>query len=131
MVVGCWTLRYLPVAWEGVRRAMLGLDRDLVDAARLEGANSWAMVREVQWPLIGPQAAVVWYLTYVLCLWDVETLILVVPAGRETLALRIFNLLHYGHNVQVNALCLLLLGLAVLPLAGGRIFKALLRKDDA
>jgi len=27
-------------------------------------------------------------------------------ARRQTLALRIFNLLHYGHNPQVNALCL-------------------------
>ena len=41
--------------------------------------------------------------------WDVETLVLIVPPGGETLSLRIFNLLHYGHNSQVNALCLLLL----------------------
>jgi DNA-binding beta-propeller fold protein YncE len=31
--------------------------------------------------------------------------------------LRIFNLLHYGHNPQVAALCLALLGVAALPLA--------------
>ncbi len=130
MVVVCWTLRYVPLAWEGVRRAMLGVERDLVDAARLEGARGWAMVREIQWPLIGPQAAVAWYFTYLLCLWDVETLILVVPAGRETLALRIFNLLHYGHNVQVNALCLLLLGLAVLPLVAARVLKAVMGRDN-
>ena len=37
--------------------------------------------------------------------------------GGETLAVRIFGLLHYGHNSQVNALCLLLLALAVAPLA--------------
>src|ERR1039458_9902407 len=36
--------------------------------------------------------------------------------GGETLALRVFNLLHYGHNAQVNALCLMLLALAVAPL---------------
>jgi DNA-binding beta-propeller fold protein YncE len=43
-------------------------------------------------------------------------MILVVPPGGETLALRVFNLLHYGHNAQVNALCLTLLALAVAPL---------------
>ena len=57
-----------------------------------------------------------WYVTYLLCLWDVETLVLIVPPGGESLSLRIFNLLHYGHNSQVNALCLLLLALALLPL---------------
>jgi DNA-binding beta-propeller fold protein YncE len=45
----------------------------------------------------------------------VESLILVIPPGRETLALRVFNLLHYGHNAQVNALCLTLLGVALVP----------------
>src|SRR5205809_8075369 len=43
-------------------------------------------------------------------------MILVVPPGGETLAPRIFNLLHYGHNAQVNALCLTLLAVAVVPL---------------
>jgi hypothetical protein len=36
--------------------------------------------------------------------------------GGETLAVRIFNFLHYGHNSQVNALCLLLLLLALAPI---------------
>ena len=57
-----------------------------------------------------------WYIVFLLCLWDVESMILVVPPGGETLALRVFNLLHYGHNAQVNALCLTLLALAVAPL---------------
>jgi DNA-binding beta-propeller fold protein YncE len=57
----------------------------------------------------------------------VETILLVVPPGGETLALRIFNLLHYGHNAHVNALCMLLLLLALAPLmvfAFSRIFAA-------
>jgi DNA-binding beta-propeller fold protein YncE len=41
--------------------------------------------------------------------------VLVTPPGGETLALRIFNLLHYGHTAHVNANCLLLLGLAIAP----------------
>ena len=70
----------------------------------------------MQWAQISPQAAALWYIVFLLCLWDVESMILVVPPGGETLALRIFNLLHYGHNAQVNALCLTLLALAVAPL---------------
>jgi ABC-type Fe3+ transport system permease subunit len=62
-------------------------------------------------------AAATWYITYLFCLWDVETLILIVPPGGETLALRIFNLLHYGHNAQVNAMCLVLVFLAAVPAA--------------
>src|SRR5437764_4331290 len=92
------------------------VDPDLMDAARLNGATRWQMLRHVYWPQIRPQVAAAWYIIFLLCLWDVESMILVVPPGGETLALNIFNLLHYGHNAQVNALCLTLLGLVVIPL---------------
>ncbi len=116
IVVLAFVIRYLAIGWTGISAAFAGTDRNLTDAARIEGASRWQMLRRVQWPQIAPQAAAVWYIVFLLCLWDVETIILVVPPGGETLALRAFNLLHYGHNAQVNALCLLLLLLAVAPL---------------
>jgi len=89
----------------------------------------------VHWPQVAPALAAAWFVTYLLCLWDVETLVLIVPPGGETLALRIFNFLHYGHNAQVNALCLVLLALAVAPLLlfwTGRILRgAGRRRGDA
>lgn len=117
IVLLAWVLRYVGPAWNGVAHALRATDRDLSDAARLEGASPWQRLWLVQWPQIAPQAAVAWYVVYLLCLWDVETLVLIVPPGGETLALRVFNLLHYGHNAQVNALCLTLLALALAPLA--------------
>src|SRR5437867_3417137 len=111
-----WTLRYLAVGWNTTAHALRSVDRDLSDSARLEGASRWQLLRHVHWPQIAPQLAAAWYLTYLFCLWDAETLILVMPPGAETLSVRVFNFLHYGHNAQVNALCLLLLMLAVAPL---------------
>src|SRR6266576_48168 len=55
-------------------------------------------------------------------------MILIYPPGAETLALRIFNLLHYGYNAQISALCLVLLGLAVAPLLFWRMAMSLYRK---
>jgi ABC-type Fe3+ transport system permease subunit len=109
-------LRYLAVGWALVRHALRSADPDLVDAARLEGASTWQIFWQVQWPQVAPQLAAAWYLVFLLCLWDVETLVLIMPPGGETVALRIFNLLHYGHTAHVNALCLVLLGGGVAPL---------------
>jgi ABC-type Fe3+ transport system permease subunit/streptogramin lyase len=116
IVVLAYVIRYLALGWNSVAHALRTVDRDLTDVARLDGASRWQMLRYVQWPQIAPQAAAAWYVVFLLCLWDVESMILVVPPGGETLALRVFNLLHYGHNAQVNALCLTLLGLAITPL---------------
>src|SRR5947208_2129316 len=112
-----WTLRYLAVGWNTTAHALGSVDRDLSDSARLEGASRWQLLRHVHWPQVAPQLGAAWYLTYLFCLWDAETLILIMPPGAEALSLRVFNFLHYGHNPQVNALCLILLLIAMAPLA--------------
>lgn len=117
IVLFAFVLRYLAVGSHPVGRALHELDPNLNDAARLDGANRWQLFRRIEWPQIAPRAFVAWYIVFLLCLWDVESIVLIYPPGGETLALRVFNLLHYGHNPQVNALCLVLLALAVAPLA--------------
>jgi len=135
IVVLAFVIRYFAVGWTATRHAIGSVDSDLTDAAKLEGATRWQLLRHVHWPQIAPQMYAAWYVIYLLCLWDVESMVLVVPPGGETLALRIFNLLHYGHNAQVNALCLTLLALAVMPLAVGGAYVALravwLRRDTS
>jgi iron(III) transport system permease protein len=116
LVVLAFTLRYLALAWTAIAHARAAMDGDVVDAGRVSGASGWPLFRRIVWPQIASQVAMAWYLTYLLCLWDVETLVLIYPPGGETLALRIFNLLHYGHHAQVNAMCVTLLALAVAPL---------------
>jgi ABC-type Fe3+ transport system permease subunit/streptogramin lyase len=123
-------VRYFVLGWTAVRHALDSADPDLTDAARMVGASRWQTLRWVIWPQVAPQVCAAWYVVYLLCLWDVESLVLILPPGGETLALRVFNLLHYGHNAQVNALCLMLLVLALAPLLawhGMRLARTALR----
>lgn len=122
IVVLAFVLRYLALGWNVLVRASRSVDPDLLDVAQLEGANRWQVLRHVHWPQIAPQVLAAWYIVFLLCLWDVESMILVTPPGGETLAVRIFNLLHYGHNAQVNALCLTLLVVALAPLVFWRLW---------
>ena len=77
--------------WTAARHAVASVDKDLTDAARLEGASRWQMFRFVIWPQIAPQMFAAWYVVYLLCLWDVESIVLVQPPGGETLALQDFQ----------------------------------------
>jgi ABC-type Fe3+ transport system permease subunit/DNA-binding beta-propeller fold protein YncE len=122
IVILAFGIRYLGLGWNSTGHALRTLDSDLTDAARLDGATAWQLIRRVHWPEIAPQIAAAWYIIFLLCLWDVESMILVYPPGGETLALRVFNLLHYGDNAQVNALCLTLLALAAAPMVCWRIW---------
>jgi iron(III) transport system permease protein len=119
-----WTIRYVAIGWTGVAQAMRSVDTDLLDVARIEGASAWQRFQHVTLPQVGPWLGAAWLIVYLLCLWDVETLVLIAPPGAETLAARIFGFLHYGHNAQVNALCLTLLGLAILPIVAWTAWRA-------
>lgn len=125
IVLTALTLRHLAPAWAIAAHAVRSADSNLADAARSLGAPCGRVLRDVQWPQLAPGLAAAWYAVYLLCLWDVETVVLIQPPGGETLALRIFNLLHYGHGTQVNALCVLMVGMAVAPLALWGIVKKL------
>jgi len=116
LVIVAFTLRYFAPAFILISHSLKTADKNLIDAAHLEGASGWQLLRLSYLPQIFPQLCIAWYVSYLFCLWDVETLVLIVPPGSETISLRIFNLLHYGHNSQVNALCIVLLLLAILPL---------------
>ena len=130
IVLLAFGLRYFALGWEGMRWARASMDADLQTLTDLVGLPWWQRWRHLVLRQAGPALAATWYVVYLLCLWDTETLVLVVPPGGETLALRVFNLLHYGHHAQVNALCLILLLLALLPLAAWAVF-GLLKKKPA
>ncbi len=119
VVVLGWTLRYFAPVWTALRLASTQLDPGPIESVRLAGGNRWQVFRLAIAPQLAPIAAGAWYLAFLFCLWDVETLVLIVPPGGATLSLRIFNLLHYGHSGQISSLCLILLGIAVMPLVAG------------
>jgi iron(III) transport system permease protein len=108
-------LRYAGPVWVLVRQGFRMRDAALVDAARLEGLGRWATLRHVYWPRGRTAGLAAGYTAYLLCLWDAEITSLLYPPGAETLAVRAFNLLHYGHDATVNALCLILLAVAAGP----------------
>jgi ABC-type Fe3+ transport system permease subunit/DNA-binding beta-propeller fold protein YncE len=116
IVILALTIRYIVIAWISMRHALDSVDRDLLDSAQLCGASRYQVFRSILWPQIAPRVLLTGYILFLFCLWDVESTILIMPPGLETMAFRVFNLLHYGHNSQINALCLILLLLALAPL---------------
>lgn len=109
-------IRYVAPGMTVIAAGVRATDPQLAEAASSLGASRWRVFRDTVWPQLGPTMLTAWYAVYLLCLWDVESVVLIQPPGGETLALRIFNLLHYGHGAQVNGLCVVMVGLAVAPL---------------
>ncbi|MCC6233353.1 MAG: hypothetical protein IT580_11960 [Verrucomicrobiales bacterium] len=116
VVVLALGLRFGGLGWLAAVLARARMDTRWREVLRMQGAGAWATWRHGCWPAGKGGLGVAWYIIYLMCLWDVETLLLVVPPGGDTLSLVIFNLLHYGYATQVSALGILLGALALVPL---------------
>ncbi|HET6572766.1 MAG TPA: hypothetical protein VFG68_04120 [Fimbriiglobus sp.] len=125
-IAAAWAavVRLFPVAVVVIWPAVRAVPRDLLEAAKLDGVSVW---RYVLVPLTGP--AVVWAVLAVaaLALGEVSASKLVEPPGWPSYILRLFDLMHYGAESTVAALCLMqlaattLLAAAVVWLTGGRL----------
>jgi iron(III) transport system permease protein len=58
------------------------------------------------------------FIVFILCFGELGMTLLVMPPGRETIPIKIYNLMHYGADQMVAALCLILV-LFILLIAGG------------
>ncbi|MEW6367472.1 MAG: hypothetical protein AB1714_22825 [Acidobacteriota bacterium] len=104
--------RFMPLAALLVYGRLRRLDSGLMDAARVHQENGiqtfWLVWRPILSPALRVSAGIV--IAFSLC--ELGASILVAPPGRPPLAVRLYNLLHYGASDQVAALCLALMGAA-------------------
>ncbi len=109
MVVLAYTGRFLPFAFAAVVSGMHHVGEELEEAARLCTASEIKIIRRIVLPLLVPSISVGFLITFILSLGELRATLLVLPAGRETLLLKMYNLMHYGAHEQVAALSLFLM----------------------
>ena len=79
----------------------------VLEAASLDGAGRIRQLLAVVIPQILTFMASLWILAFAISVGDLSTSILAVPPGVTTVAIRVFNLVHYGVEDQLAGLCLL------------------------
>ena len=89
-------------------------DPNIEDAAAIDCRRWHQRFFHIDFPLhVGPIAASM-IIVFVLVAGELNATVLMVPPGKETLAVTIDNLLHYGANVKASVLCLTEAALVVL-----------------
>ncbi len=91
------------------------LDPNLAAAASLIPVSRWKRWIHIEFPLILPGFLVAWLVGFVLCMRELGATLLVIPPGRETLTLRIYNLMHYGAGNLVSALSVIVIVISLIP----------------
>ena len=86
-------------------------------AAEISGANWFRRILFICIPLARPGIIASWFVGYIFSLRDTGITMLVYPPGHETLPVRIFTLMANGKQELIAALCVIMIGATLIPLA--------------
>jgi iron(III) transport system permease protein len=103
----------------------LTVPQDLLEAARSEGAGPFTQLWRLAIPLRKAGVAAALGIALVLSISELSATLLVAPPGVTPIAVRIFQLLHYGVDDRVAALALSVFAFAAIVVAAGRILAPL------
>lgn len=106
--------RFLPLSVLVMSALAVTLDSEIIETTRLYQRNALRRILQIYLPLLMPALFVSFILVFVFSLGELSATMLVLPPGRSTLTLRIFNFLHYGSPQSVAGLSLMLVILAIL-----------------
>lgn len=84
------------------------------EAAFLTEPSAIKTVFNIILPRLKPGAAVLFFLVFICCFSELSASILLVPPGRETIAVKIYNLMHYGADDMLASLCLFIIMIMLL-----------------
>lgn len=107
IVIG-YLARFLPFAVVAVHAGIKQIDRRLEEVAGLAVASWTRVVRKIVVPMLWPSLLSGFFIVFILSLGELGTTLLVIPPGSETLPIKIYNLMHYGAEQLVAALCLIM-----------------------
>jgi iron(III) transport system permease protein len=116
-------VRALPLAALWMWSQLASVPQDLLDAAESEGAGRTSQLVRIAMPLRRAGVAAGIVAALVVALAEVSATLLVLPPGVTTVPVLVFQLLHYGIDDRLAALCLsifVLLGAGLAIMALGR-----------
>ncbi len=106
--------KYVPFAIVAMWAAFLEIDPRLEEAAACAGVKPLDRMLGVLAPLAAPAAALAFVLVFVLCLREVDTIVLL---SSDTVMRRIYTMVHYQRDAEVAALCVILVVFEAIPFA--------------
>jgi iron(III) transport system permease protein len=74
-------------------------------------------MRNIVMPLSRQSLITAFFIVFILSFGELGTTLLVIPPGRETIVIKIYNLMHYGAEQLVAALCVILIAI-ILAMSG-------------
>jgi iron(III) transport system permease protein len=103
-------LRFLAQAYAPLRAGLLAENREALEAAELLGQPRWRRIWRVRLPGLAPSLAAGFLLSFVAIIKELPITLMLLPAGKSTLATVILDAHEDAHLADLGAAALALLG---------------------
>ncbi len=113
IIIFGYIARFIPFGIWSVQSNIKQIPVHLEEAGLLNTSSWNRILRKIVVPLCKPGLITGFFIIFVLSLGELGTTLLIIPAGRSTLPIKIYNLMHYGAEHMVAALSLQLIGLII------------------
>lgn len=130
VLVLLWGVKFLPLAQRIVADHINQVPRQLEEAAQVCGLSWIQGVRRIVWPLSRGGFLVTWAVVYIFCLAELGGTLLVIPPGVDSLPIRLYNIMHYGASSLVAGIGLIILLMAVVPLAPLYVYGKMVKNNE-
>ena len=106
-----YVAHFIPFTIRVTSSALKQVSPRLEEAAFLITNNWIRIIGKIVLPLMRPGLLAAFFIGFILSIGDLGTTLLIMPPGKTTLPVKIYNLMHYGAEQMVAALCLVLIGI--------------------
>jgi len=108
-IIHVYVIRFMPIGFLMVSFGLRTLNPNLIKQGRLYDSGSFKVILE---SLIKPRFEYLlssFFVVTVLCIGELAATIMVLPPGKSTLTVTIYNYLHYGSTETAALLCLMMM----------------------
>ena len=112
IIIG-YIARFIPFSVIIIASGLKQVNQCLEEAAFLATPKATQVMRRILIPLLRHSLTVGFFIVFILSFGELGTTLLVIPPGRETIPIKIYNLMHYGADQMVAALCVQLIAIVL------------------
>lgn len=126
IIIG-YIARFMPFSEITIASGLKQISPRLEEVASLITPKWKRIIQRIVIPLLRHSLITGFLIVFILSFGELGTTLLIIPPGRETIPIKIYNLMHYGADQMVAALCLILIAI-ILAFSG--LFLVLYKKSE-
>lgn len=114
IVLFAYVARFSPFSIRAISSNIKQINPNLEESASICGISWWKSFFRILVPLSKNGLLAGWLIAFVLSLGELGTTLLIIPPGKATLPIKIYNIMHYGASKLVAALSVILIAVSLL-----------------